>query len=144
MIIFIECKQNGNKENISTDKTFNKDKIINGSSYFKGKLLNYEVISSDEQEKYYEKRLNNQSFITVNKADYKKITGKIASKKYIIAVQAVYTNFGGNYVVEQNDDKEILVSHLTLGGGLDVKKSILLIETDELPSNVDVTWSSDL
>ena len=69
------------------------------------------------------------------------MTGKIPTKKYTIALRALYTDLGGRYEVMQNDVADILVWYGVLSTGRKVYKTVLLVEVDQLPNNVYVSYS---
>ena len=106
---------------------------------FSGKQLSYDVVSNENKEKYI-KYLFDRAFFILEKDDYNNITGKMPSKKYVIALRALYTHDGGFYRILQNKNTEISVRYYVLGDVDKVYKSVLFIEVNELPNNVYVSY----
>ena len=132
IVMFLACKT------INTDAKIWKNKPPYN---FIGNELLYTVILDSKKEEYI-KLLSEQSFFIIPKDEYIRMTGKIPAKKYIIALRALYTNLGGKYKVIQNDVADILVWYGVLGSGRKVYKTVLLVEIDQLPNNVYVSYST--
>lgn len=132
IVMFLACKT------INTDAKIWKNKPPYN---FIGNELLYTVILDSKKEEYI-KLLSEQSFFIIPKDEYIRMTGKIPAKKYIIALRALYTNLGGKYKVIQNDVADILVWYGVLGSGRKVYKTVLLVEVDQLPNNVYVSYST--
>lgn len=132
IVMFLACKT------INTDAKIWKNKPPYN---FIGNELLYTVIFDSKKEEYI-KLLSEQSFFIIPKDEYIRMTGKIPAKKYIIALRALYTNLGGRYEVMQNDVADILVWYGVLGIGRKVYKTVLLVEVDQLPNNVYVSYST--
>lgn len=132
IVMFLACKT------INTDAKIWKNKPPYN---FIGNELLYTVIFDSKKEEYI-KLLSEQSFFIIPKDEYIRMTGKIPAKKYTIALRALYTNLGGRYEVMQNDVADILVWYGVLGIGRKVYKTVLLVEVDQLPNNVYVSYST--
>lgn len=131
IVMFLACKT------INTDAKIWKN---NPPYNFIGKeLLSTAILDSKKEE--YIKLLSEQSFFIIPKDEYIRMTGKIPAKKYIIALRVLYTNLGGRYEVIQNDVADILIWYGVLGTGRKVYKTVLLVEVDQLPNNVYVSYS---
>jgi hypothetical protein len=116
-------------------------KWINRPPYnFSGNELKY-VIVPDVYKELYMPLLSDKPYYILNKDEYQKITNENSEKKYTLIVRAVYTNAGGIYRVTQSENKDILVKYYLLGNGGKPKKDILLLELDEIPNIIYISYT---
>jgi len=82
-------------------------------------------------------RLEYEKYIELEADEYFKITEKQLNQKHGLAVRAVYTHLGGDFSVKKNDKNEYYVHYLALGSRVwELNKTVLIIQTDELPIEI--------
>jgi len=117
------------------------EKWLNAPPYnFVGEKIDYILIPSMYADEYF-KLLYKEQYCFFPKDVFKEITGFQSTKNYTIAIRAVYTNLGGRYEVLQNDNGEISINYRVLGKVTKIKKSILLLQVDILPSNIYISYT---
>jgi hypothetical protein len=107
---------------------------------FSGEKIDYKILGKTIEEQYII-GLEEKNYLILDQEIYKKLTGEDLKKTYALALRAVYTNEGGEYKVIQNKRSDILVKYYVLGNNKQVNKSILLIEVNQLPNNIYVSYS---
>jgi hypothetical protein len=130
-ILFLNCKTEPN----------NALEWINEPPYnFDGHKLTYKIIPESYKNQYFA-YLFNKDFFILEKIAYQEMTGQLPEKKYALAVRAIYTNKGGFYDIFQNKNNEISINYKVLGRVRKVNRDILLIEVDNLPSKVFISYT---
>jgi hypothetical protein len=107
---------------------------------FLGEEIDYKVLGKTFEGQYIID-LEKKSYLLLDKEIYKKLTGEDLKKKYALAIRAVYTNEGGEYKVMQNNRLDIFVKYYVLGNNNYTNKGVLLIEINQLPNNIYVSYS---
>lgn len=135
-LLFLGCSTNNRQKNNNVS-----DWVSRPPYNFSGENIAFTNILDMYKERYFA-LLSDKPYCVITENEYQLLTGRIIKSRYAIAIRAVYTNDGGSYKVTQNDKSEILVKHYVLGTGKKINRDVLVLELDELPSNVFVSCAS--
>ena len=105
-----------------------------------GMLNHYEeipyVIMNNNYISFYIKTLQEKQFHILNDEEYFFLTGQLLKKKYGLAIRGVYSYPICDFTIIRINKNEYLI--LNIGDLFDFKKTVLIIELDELPENIFV------
>jgi hypothetical protein len=101
------------------------------------------VVIPDIYKAEYITRLENNQYAELTAEEYTVLTGYSLRMRHGLAVRAVYTQIYGHFFATQSEDGSILVMFAYMGAGYDqLNKTVLLLETDRLPKEIYVSFTS--
>jgi hypothetical protein len=101
------------------------------------------VVIPDNYKAEYIARLESGQYIELTAEEYSLLTGRFLKKKHGLAVRAVYTQIYGHFFATQSEDYGIFVYYGYMGSGYDqLNKTVIILETDMLPKEIYVSFTS--
>jgi len=99
-------------------------------------------IVPDNQRGIYIKRLKSAQYVELEEDEYFQLTQKRPNKKYGLAIRALYTQLGGDFNVIRDYENNYHVHYMVMGSRVwEYNKTVLLIETDELPNEIFISYT---
>ncbi len=100
------------------------------------------LIMPDDKKSEYIKILEYSSYVELEEDEYLKLAKKNLEKKHGLAVRAVYAHSGGNFDVIRDYKNDCHIHYMVMGSKVwELHREILIIEADELPNEIFVSYS---
>jgi hypothetical protein len=98
--------------------------------------ISFSIIPDDQKNEYIN-RLEHTQYVELERDEYLRLTNKNQKKEYALAIRAVYPHLGGFFFVTKNSENKYLVWYAVTGSRVwELNKTVLLIEADELPTEI--------
>lgn len=126
----IEIKDNDNASEWLNDYMVNKNSMFIDVEEFP-----YAIIEGEFRDGYI-KKLNDKQYYILDNEEYFLLTGQILKKKHGLAIRGVFSQLDGWFSVTKNIKNEYMVIYIVGGITSSYNKTVLIIETDELPLDI--------
>jgi len=104
----------------------------------------FTVIPEIQKNKYVNS-LKDTQYIILEENEYVKLTKSNLHKNYGLAIRAVYTHSGGDFILfrnTMNGDNNFIVQYVVMGSSVsEINKEVLIIEVDDLPKEIFIDYT---
>ena len=139
--IILICCNNKTEDWDNAGLWLNNEELFDRDDMLDWEDVAYSIVPDDQRIEYIN-HLEDEKYVVLGKNEYFNFTGKNLEKQYGLAVRAVRAHRGGHFTVLKSYENEYFVGYFVLGPrAWELSREILIIEADELPIELFISYS---